>query len=513
MRNNLVLGAAIAAVLVGVSAGATEKSKSHPAANTSIDIYASGSSALGKFFVSDLQSALCGNAGVATATYLDGAYTAYEPSFSAYQCTNATASTTYTLHYSAELGSTWGIYEAINPGSTRQYLTPNAAGCASGSYSVAGAGTKTGASWPTPGATSYCLATGYNHVYDYVANDPNSIMTQSAADIVLSDVEPDLFNGANWPSTNHDTTLRPAILGSAPSPTNLTVAAGIMTAVQGQIFQVIAHGIPGSTDGTGQPATPFNISTQSLRAILTGKYTKWSQVPEVGANDTATGGTPINICRRDHGSGTEIGADVTFVGATCNATNWSNTLANVGSIKTGNQTTYGTSVVPFVYEAPASADMKACVASAPGTIGFLSNTTKDSNFSYQILTVDGYYPSAHNAAAGLYHYAYEAQMGLTGNSSSGQGAAQTLVADAASWNVLETEGFAKEAGTYTEGGAGGFVPSTIGNVTLYTIPGGTDGGSGGVSGTGATAMTSGIVAEGLFSRNGNSCALPNNSNQ
>ena len=508
MRSNLILGAAVVAALAGGNA---------VAASSSIDIYASGSSAMSSFFSNDLKFSLCGGASVATATYLDSQATTYEPSFSAYQCTNATTSTTYTLHYSAELGSTWGVFEAANPTSTRQFLTPSAAGCPAGSYTVKGkAATQAGAVWPTPGSTSYCTATGYNHVTDSVTTNTNNILSPSAADIVVSDVEPDLFLSDNWPTANHDPSLRPAILGpTAPNAATILAATNLMNPVQGQIFQVIAHGIPGSTDGTAQPATPFNISSASLRAILVGSYRKWVEVPEVGAADTATGGTPINICRRDHGSGTEIGADITFTGYTCNQST-GGTVANTQPVLAGTVTSYTGATSPWVYEAPASADMKACVSSTPGTIGFLSNTTKDTGFNYQILYVDGYAPTAHNAAAGLYRYAYDVNMAATGNATAGAGAAATLVADAQNWAALNTDGFAKEAGTYAEGGngvVGGFVPTTIGNVTLYTIPG-TDGGAVN-SGSGATELVtsaSGVTVEALFNRGQDNCNTLTNTN-
>jgi len=497
MRKHLLVGAAVAAALAADSAAA---------ASASIDIYVSGASVMTTFFASDLQYSLCGGAAVATATYLDTAYSAYEPSFSAYQCTNATTSTTYTLHYSAELGSSWGVYEAANPTTTRQFLTPSAAGCPAGNFSVAGkTGLQSGAVWPTVGSTSYCTATGYSHVTDSVVTNTNSILTPSQADIVVSDVEPDLFLSDNWESANFDPSLRPAILGSAPSAATVAAATNLLNPVNGQIFQVIAHGIPGSADGTTQPATPFNISSASLRAILVGTFKKWRQVPEVGAADTAAGGTPINICRRDHGAGTEIGADITFVGQTCNLST-GGTVANTQPIVRGNVTTYVGATPPWVYEAPATTDMKACVASAPGTIGILGNTKKDSGYAYQILYVDGYAPSAHNAAAGLYRYAYEVNMAATGNPTAGATAAASLVADAANWATLNTDGFAKESGAYAEGGngvVGGFVPATIGSVALYTIPG-VDGGATG-TGTGATAMASGVTVEALFNRGQDNC--------
>jgi hypothetical protein len=510
MRNNLIIGAAVAAALAGGSAVAA--GGKHPNSGSSVDIYVSGASATQAFFVADLQYSLCGGAAVATATYLDSAYTAYEPNFAAYQCTNSTTSTTYTVHYSAELGSAWGIYEAANPTTTRQYLTPSAAACPAGTtYSVAGkTGPQTGAVWPTPGSTSYCTATGFNHVTDSVSVNTNNVLTPAVADIVVSDVEPDLFLADNWENANFDPTLRPAILGSAPSAAAIAAATNLLNPVYGQVFSVIAHGIPGYTDGTAQSSTPFNLSSSSLRSIFTGEYKRWKQVPEVGAADTATGGTPINICRRDHGSGTQIGADITFTGQTCNLST-GGTVAGTLPIVKGTVTNYVGATAPWVYESPATADIKACVASAPGTVGFLTVAKKDTNFSYTILYVDGYAPSAHNGAAGLYRYAYEANIGTTGTGSGNATVAAQLVADAGSWSVLNNDGFTKETGALAANGTeGGWVASTIGSAANYTIAG-SDGGAVN-QGTGANWATSGVTPESLFIRGQDNCFVQTNNN-
>jgi hypothetical protein len=502
MRQNIVLGSAIAAALASASAGAA----------TSVDIYVSGSSAAQTFFSKDMQANLCGGAGLATANYLDTSYTAYAPAFAAFQCTNAGTSTTYTLHYAAELGSTWGVYESINPTTTRQYLTPSAAGCPAGTYTVPGKSvTQTGVVWPTPGSTSYCTASGYNHVTDAVTTNTNNILTAFQADIVVSDVESVLFENAdNWPSANHDVTLRPTILGPAPTASQLNSATVQMSQANGQVFQIIGHGIPGVADTS---TTPFSLSSATLRAIYQGRYHVWKQVPEVGANDTVTtvvtygsgtatatiAGTAINVCRRDHGSGTELSADMAFAGNTCG-------IDGGGAIVSGTVTNYVGAVPPWVYEAPATPDMKACVQSAVGTVGFVTNSTKDAAFNYKILYVDGYAPSAHNAAAGWYPYGYEINMATTGSGSGNAGAASTLVLDAKNYTKLNISSF-QEAGALAS--TGGYVATTLGSSVLYAIPV-VDSQS--PSRTAAQWATD-LLAEGLYNRAGDSCALRVNSNK
>jgi hypothetical protein len=236
-----------------------------------------------------------------------------------------------------------------------------------------------------------------------------------------------------------------------------------------------------------------------MRAILAGKYTKWNQVPEFASLDTTTG-TPINLCRRDHGSGTELSADITFTGQACG-------YDGALPVKSGTVTAYQGATAPWTYEAPATADMLSCVSSADGTIGIRSNAGKDSNFSYVILLVDGYQPNAHNAAAGLYRYAYEDQAGvLANNAGGGNLAASTLVADAKSFSILTSNAFANE--TVVTSNTGQWLS---GAGSVYSVVG--------KDGLGLAAHRTGVqwvsdkLPESMFTRNGDSCAERVNTNK
>jgi hypothetical protein len=495
MRKNLILGAAVTAALASTGASAAN-----------VDIYVTGSSALRSFFIEDLGVNICGftsatyKANLATANYLDTAYTAYAPDFTAFQCTaQATANgvnsgDVVTMHYAAEFGSVMGVFTAYTPTFQRRFLTPNAAGCPAGSYTVPGkTATQAGLVWPTLGSTSYCTATGYNHVTDTETTDPNNILTASTADIVVSDVEPALFNADHWPNANFDATLRPTAVGSAPTAAQIATATGVMSVMNGQVFSVIAHSLPGTSD----TQTNISLSRSSLRSILTGKVTKWNQVPEFAQLDTAT--TSINICRRDHGSGTGLSADIAFAGQACS-------LDGASAVKTGTTTTYpGTA--PWVYEAPASSDMKACVSSTAGTIGILVNAAKDANFSYTVILVDGYQPNAHNAAAGLYPYAFENWAGvLANNPGGGNAAATSMLTRAKSFSALTTAAFANETGALTGGSQ--WIGTAVNAV--YSIKG-VDGNILPTTQRNARQWVADPLPESMFSRSGDSCKVVSSS--
>jgi len=318
------------------------------------------------------------------------------------------------------------------------------------------------------------------------------VLAASTADIAVSDVEPALFSADNWPSANFDANLRPAALATPPSSTDISNATAAMGVMNGQVFSVIANNLPGTTN----TQTNISLSLTSVRRILQGGYKHWNQVPEFATLDTAS--TPINVCRRDHGSGTELATDLTFAGQAC-------AVDGAAAIVAGTTTSYpGTA--PWVYEAPSSADMKACVDSASGTIGILVNANKDSNFNYAVLLIDGYQPNAHNAAAGLYPYAYENWAGVLANNPGGGNAAATgMVSRAKSFSALTTAAFANETGSAT---GGQWIGTSVNAV--YSVVG-VDGLTAAQHRKAAQWATD-VLPESMFSRAGDSCATRKNSN-
>ena len=137
MRKNLMLAAAVVGALSAVGS-----------AQAATDVYVSGSSALRTFFVEDLASTICGLTPTAGTVFPftglvgwklnDSSVGAnFVPDLSAYQCTavagNPSGTPTgevVTLHYSAELGSTWGVAQMYLRASTfkRAYLSPTNCG-------------------------------------------------------------------------------------------------------------------------------------------------------------------------------------------------------------------------------------------------------------------------------------------------------------------------------------------------------------------------------------------------
>ena len=511
MRKNVLMSAAVAAVLASGAASAAN-----------IDIYVSGSSALRSFFAADLALKICntGNtANVASATYLDTTYTTYAPDYTAFQCTVASLATgnsgagvavgdVVTLHYAAELGSVWGVFGAYSTTSTRLYLDPSAAACPAGNYTVPGKSvTQAGSVWPTVTKTSYCTGTGFNHVTD---SDTAGPLTAHTADVVVSDVEPAMFPGPlnasfsgpeNWPTSNFDATTIPNALLTPPTPAQITAATNLMKPMLGQVFGFIAHGLPGVADTAGTGTNPaFSLSQASLRSILNGTYTKWAAVPELAALDTTGTGTAISICRRDHGSGTEVSASLTVMGAECG-------VAGAQTVVSG--TTSNPATVGGVYEAPATADMKACVSAKAGTIGIIGSPATDAAFSYTVLNIAGQQPTSHSAASGSYPYAYEAWAGVTGLAGVGKLPGAKLIADAKEWTQLIAVHIADETAVLTNGLYTAAAPKAF-----YAIQGNSGTTVAGVNNNtrSAAQMKADLLPASLFTRSGDSCALRTNTN-
>jgi hypothetical protein len=493
---NIAIAAAVGAVLVAASAHAA-----------TVDVYVSGSSAAKTFFQKDVQNFFGGttSAPVAIYTYKDPSKT-LQPDYSVISVLVANnqgvsglnTGDTLNVHYAAELGSVWGVAATYSPtAATRAHLAITGACAVSGTTST--------------GVTNYsCAGSNFNHVSD---TDGGTSMVQAAGDLLVTDVEPALFTADNWPTANNDTTLIPAKLGAAPTAAQITTATTAMQPLVGQLFSVIGHNIPGVADNTR-----VNLSTTSLRGILTGNYTTWNQVPEVGINDAA--GTPIFVCRRDHGSGTEISASITFTGNECNV---AATQAIAPQQATGD-----------FFENPSTSDMVNCVAGAnsvgAGTIGFRSATNPSStaadgkgNGPFAVFNIDGVEPNAHNAAAGIYAFAYEAFAATTGaHPGVAANVAAKLQARSASQAALGTYSSFQEATASRVSYNATFAGVSNANVGTFVTTTGAGTKWNAISGVyplqvGSNASTaSGLVTDktpaAFFTRSGNSCAAKINNN-
>lgn len=470
MRKNLILAAAVAASFGAGLASAAQ-----------VDVYVSGSSALQTFFQKDLLNSICGNPTTAAVSlsYKDTtlASTAGQPGYTYYSCiatgtvTGFAAGTTYAVHYASDLGSTWGVAGAINTALTRNTIV-SATGC--------------------------CNDTAhYDRVNDKsTALNANGAMSQHASDILTFDVEPTLFGangGDNWPNSNSDPTFIPNALATTPTASQLGAIS--TTVLNGQIFSVIVNnGLKNIGNTSGQFGG--SLSTNSIRAILTGNYGTWNQVPEVGSVDT---GTPIVLCRRDHGSGSEIAASLTFTGTECGVS--SNTIATAGlPVSLSN-----------VVENPTTADVRTCVNTTAGGIGIAGVST---SASYSTVAVDGYYPNSHNSAAGHYNFAYEDHAtdntAHSGASTAAKAVVSTLLAHAASQTFLNayySETLPTSAATtgqgYNTAAAGTGLAGYYAAADVNTLPGNyvTNG-----------SFKTATLPISLFARAGSSCSAKSNTN-
>src|SRR5271170_3702860 len=214
------------------------------------------------------------------------------------------ANDTVTMSYGAEFGSVWGIAPflpgAVAAGKRSTLLAPGA-GAALAGYSRD--------LDQAPAACVGCLS------------------APAAIDLSVSDWEPILWaNPDNWP-VGDGVAVSPAV--PAPNGTGVNNVINILSIagqgaptlpqlqaletnwfeINGEVFTIVVN----NTAAPGNTIT--NLSTQSLRAIFTGKFKTWAQVPEVGA------GGSIVVCRRDHGSGTQVTSSLYFTQTECGGNN------------------------------------------------------------------------------------------------------------------------------------------------------------------------------------------------
>jgi ABC-type phosphate transport system substrate-binding protein len=495
MRKSLV-ALAVAGVLGGGAASAAN-----------LSVYISGASAQRTFWVKDLQN-LCGVANTAITQFSANLGQSPNPDFLAVTCT-ATASAiapvangdTVTLYYSAELGSEWGIAPGLGalgtliPGNpyptTHLFLTGgNTTSC---TLSGATAGITGGPKYNCPGTSA---GTTYSYVTDTVSGGGSSFFAQHAPDIVAADIEPKNWSLAdNWAGTGGSGLNAGAIiataLGPVPTKANLAKLQGKGGAVSGQIFGVILNN--GSTGGTtAVPGGLTNLSHKSLESIFQGAYTTWSQVPEVGpAGDP--GDTIINVCRRDHGSGTQAAASLFYTQSECGTLNSHAfvSLADANFMDTAN-----------VFENNTGSNMAACVTGHNAAIGF---ATLAPSATYTTISVDGAEPNAHNAAAGIYGYAFETFL---------YNITKTPMANAIVSRAKSVSTLASVLGTETvQIQANGMFHVTSGNPIAYYGLAVNNSPSVANLNTGATklAPAAGVPTE-IFSMQGDSCSVSANVN-
>ena len=355
MRNRKV-ALAVASVLASAAASAAN-----------VDLYIAGASAQSAFWKADFGTSICGGSGNVITYNLSGVSGI---SNEAWRCTATAASGAVaigdqvTVHYNSHFGSISGAAALIRPSvAKRLYVNPDSLDCA------------------TSGATRSCAITAYDPSAETFTSVNGTALVQSPntlpADVVVLDMELKY-----WAK---DTNWQPIAAFGTATPTLAEVTPfGAGTVVNGQVFSVIAN-------NSSPIAAKGNISKESMKAIVTGVYDKWGDVPEVGGGNT----TQIKLCRREQGSGTQIAASVFFTGAECGLSGNKPyvTAASPGALGAGNVT-----------EETSTGNVRTCVQGTTGAIGITSVSTSS---NYTTLNIDGVQANAHNAAAGMYTFAFE----------------------------------------------------------------------------------------------------------
>jgi len=383
---NLAIPAAVAAVMASASVSAAD-----------VNLFISGASAQRTFWQNDLNANIC--KGNAMTTYKVVTESGPAPDNQASRClakaaglpalpANINDGDRVTLYYSAELGSIWGIAPFLAGHNTsRLFVNPDSADCSGTNCTIA----------------SYNVAA---ETFVGKTGGTGDGLISQVPNIGVTDLEPAKWlntNPQNWPSGFSGVGSQPSSLGSYGTASQV---------VNGQLFTVIVNSNSPLTAG----GTKKNISTASARAIFTGKYKTWGQVPEVGGGDA----TNIVVCRRDRGSGTQVAASIYFGGKECGVPQAA-AIVDVGSKGALNAD-------PVINNS--TADLAGCVGGDTGAIGFRSlgsaaNTT--------ILTLDDIEANAHNASAGMYPYAFDTFAFDNTGASSASAAAVSL------WTALRND--------------------------------------------------------------------------
>lgn len=424
MRTFSKIAMAVAASLTGGAAFALP-----PTTAFDVKLVVAGSSAFRDPFKTELQ-ALCSDTIDAYATQSGG------PDFKAYTCTlNSSAGTGLNglkaiVYYRSEGGSVWGAvtaHKTLASGTSVNRLDISSActGPVSNVYT--------------------CSVTGYDLLTD-------ASVTNLALDKVglgIADVEPAMFVNDNLPAV-------PTAVAVANRPS--------ATKLAGQAFAVYANSSLGLT----------SLSKQTLTSIFSGAITDWSTVPNAAGTGFVTAtSTPIVICKRDVGSGTQVGADIYFNGTNCLS----------GSVP------FAASSLPLNNSTGAETT---CIGSAanPGAIGYaaIQNSVPSGT---SIINLDGITPSRVNAANGTYGYWFELVAAKP----------TTYPADVAGTPSL-AKGGTLATTLMNRVKAAATVPASPNN-SIFALPGGSNS---------IALPVSSSNPVGIGSRGGNSCKNPSNQN-
>ena len=293
----MTVGAAVAAVLGTAPAFALDQATS--LASTTTKLVAAGSSAARDAFLVVMANEIC-NSGTLD-VYRASPTTNQD--FRAYSCHLKTtaagldasfgsaADKDVLVYYRSEGGSAWGPV-AIATNTQEMGLNIADSTCSAATATNFTIGTTTLSSVPTHN----CSVTGYSIASDTVTSGALELKT---VDLGVSDEEPKMYTGTNWPSSSRFTAVN--------TPANITALKNLPKSQGfGQVFGILLN-----TSGSNTSLIS-NLDKQTIAAIFSGIYADWSQVP----GNTGPGG-PITVVRREPGSGTQVAAGAYFLNVNC----------------------------------------------------------------------------------------------------------------------------------------------------------------------------------------------------
>lgn len=347
---NFKIAAAIAAVSAAGSAYALP-----PTATYDVSLVVAGASAQRNTFQQEF-SAIC----QAATLNLYQASPTTNQDFRAYSCTlNTTTDVPASLrgrnaivYYRSEGGSVYGVGPLAKNSQVKRLLVNNACTTA------------------VAPAFGNCTVTGYNLATDGFTSGN---LVNSLVDLGVSDVEPTRFVGENWPNAS--------ALGS--QPTNVQFNTITSQTATGTVFGILVNA-----------ALPVDdLSRQDVASIFTGAYGDWNQVADM-ANAVDAPSQTITVCRREQGSGTQVGASIYFNGQGC--------PVGLPFVEAPAGPIFGNPVI----ENGTSTSMSTCVSANAGSIGIQTYTVTPPTGTKWV-TINGKLPGKVAAALGDYDYWYE----------------------------------------------------------------------------------------------------------
>jgi hypothetical protein len=471
-------------------------------ANTVTIVYEAGSSAMRDEFRASL-SKLCqagtadeygGDASGGSATVVDNAFDNYNdtslginvpyngPDMRVYSCQLVSsapaqapaltpiANGNILVYYRSEGGSAFGIVGSVFATSSQMHLLVNTncsntnewgpTGNGSGPALTATTTTVNGLvfnNWICPVApsipnTSDSLTTTGNgwwlptdSVQGTYTASPNN-MAADGLNLGISDEEPAVYTGENYPK-NYKTNSGQSF-GVGLTATQLGTLTSVANIAQG--FAILVNKASGSIT-----KNVTNLSRQTVRGIMTGTYTDWSQTPEgYAAGATTSGATPITICRRDPGSGTQAGASIFFNNEYCGG---KSSVESTAAFATPN----GTSVLMWA----TSGDVEDCVSGNTNAIGLRAwEATSKLTSLEQFVNIDNSTPSQANILNGSYPYWYEVNYVKGANYTNGvnpTGSGSNTVANQQALvnSIIQFTADATTSGVITSGADYAFIPN------------------------------------------------------